>query len=315
MADGTSPGTSELRAMQELARTVWSLDPVAVNTDAGLGQLAWTWGSGHHRRADEWRHRLWLDGGRTAAWGWMTLPEMIRIADDRYELGDTRLAWQVHPHHPELLDELLEWFDEVAGGARRCTSARVAEGDAIERLGRHGYRRDRRAPWSQLNHRPLRELEEPVLPQGFRLRTAADVDPADIVAVHRAAWHPSSFSLDGLQDVRSSWLYRDDLAVFVEAPDGPLAAYAFVWYDEVNRTAELEPVGTHPDYRRRGLGRAVSLFGMQQARAVGATRAVVSCRGDDDYPIPRRLYRSIGFDELTRDVAFAKEPTPSRGAP
>jgi len=306
VVDGTSPSTSELRAMQELARAVWSLDPGAVNTDASLGELAWTWGSGQNRRAAEWRHRLWLDGGRTVAWGWVTLPEMIRIAEGRDELGDTRLVWQVHPDHRELLDEVLQWFDAVAGGARRCTSTRVANEDAVERLGRHGYRRDQSAPWSQLNHRPLGELEEPVLPPGFRLRTAADVDPVDIVAVHQAAWHPSAFSLDSLRGVRSSWPYRDDLAVFAASPDGSLAAYAFVWYDEINRTAQLEPVGTRPDYRRRGLARAVSLFGMQQARAVGATRAVVSCRGDDDYPIPRRLYRSIGFDELTRDLVFAK---------
>lgn len=59
-------------------------------------------------------------------------------------------------------------------------------------------------------------------------------------------------------------------------------------------------------YRRQGLGRAVSVFGLHQARASGATDAVVSCRGDENYPVPRRLYGSIAFGELTRDVVFAK---------
>lgn len=76
--------------------------------------------------------------------------------------------------------------------------------------------------------------------------------------------------------------------------------------DEINRNAELEPVGTDPGYRRQSLGRAVSLFGMHQARAAGATQAIVSCRADENYPIPQRRYRSVGFDELTRDLVFAK---------
>ena len=162
------------------------------------------------------------------------------------------------------------------------------------------------APWSQLNIRPLREIEPPALPAGFRLRNAGEVDRAAIVALERAAWHPSRFTLESLLNVRSTWPYRDDLAVFVEAPDGTLVASALVWYDEINRTAELEPVGTDPGYRQLGLGRAVSVFGLHQARAVGATDGVVSCRGDENYPVPRRLYGSIGFRELTRDLVFAK---------
>ncbi|MGA5560099.1 GNAT family N-acetyltransferase [Streptomyces platensis] len=43
-----------------------------------------------------------------------------------------------------------------------------------------------------------------------------------------------------------------------------------MWLDEANRTAEFEPVGTHPDYRRLGLGRALLLHGMHLARDAGA---------------------------------------------
>jgi GNAT superfamily N-acetyltransferase len=295
--------------MQQLAQVVWTADPGRINTGASVGELAWSWDAGSVLHATEWRHRLWFDGDRTAAWGWISAAEMIRVADDRWALSATSLVWQVHPDHPELLDEVLEWFDDEAGGANRCTTARAADRGAIERLGRHGYLLDPGAPWSQLNRRPLRELEAPVLPAGFWLRTAAEVAPAAAVAVERAAWHPSQFTLESLLNVRSTWPYRDDLAVFVEAPDGTLVASALVWYDEINRTAELEPVGTDPGYRRLGLGRAVSVFGSHQARAIGATDAIVSCRGDENYPVPRRLYGSIGFGELTRDVVFAKEPS------
>jgi len=201
---------------------------------------------------------------------------------------------------------VLQWFDACAGGAPQATTARAADAQALRQLRRLGYARDPDAPWFQLNTRALDRLTEPGLPPGFRFLTAAQADPALVVAAHRAAWHPSAFSAGSLDDVRSTWPYRDDLAVFIEAPDGRLAASALVWYDDVTRTAELEPVGTDPGFRGRGLGRAVSLLGLRAARDAGAAEAMVSCRGDERYPVPRRLYRSAGFTELTRDLVFRK---------
>jgi ribosomal protein S18 acetylase RimI-like enzyme len=49
-----------------------------------------------------------------------------------------------------------------------------------------------------------------------------------------------------------------------------MAASTIMWLDEANSSAEFEPVGTHPSYRRRGLARAMMLHGMHRARAAGA---------------------------------------------
>jgi GNAT superfamily N-acetyltransferase len=277
-----------------------------MNTGATVGELAWSWGTAGGVDAAPWRVRRWFDGDESIAWGGISAPEMIRVAVDRWEMSATTLDWQIHPDHGNLLDEVLEWFDDSAAGAQRCTSARVADHASIEVLGRNGYRLDPTAPWFELNTCAVRGLGKPVVPEGFRLRTALDVEPAAAVAVERAAWSPSKFTLDSLLRVRSTWPYRDELAVFVEAPDGTLVASALVWYDDINHTAELEPVGTHPDHRQLGLGRAVSLFGLLQAREVGATEAIVNCRGDENYPIPRHMYHSLGFIELTRDLVFVK---------
>ena len=57
-----------------------------------------------------------------------------------------------------------------------------------------------------------------------------------------------------------------------------MAASAIMGLDEANQAGEFEPVGTHPGYRRLGLGRAMLLHGMQQARAAGATRMTVASR-------------------------------------
>jgi hypothetical protein len=180
---------------------------------------------------------------------------MMQVAEDRWEMGYTTLKWQVPPGQPQLLDEVLAWFKSSAeGGATRYTTTRVANSDAGARLLRFGYVHDPGAPWFLLNTCTLGDLDTAPLPRGFKLRTAKEVDASRAVAVHRAPWSQSQFTARSLSDVRATWPYRDDLAVFVEDPQGMLVASALVRSDESNRTAELEPVGTDPNHRRHGSG-------------------------------------------------------------
>jgi GNAT superfamily N-acetyltransferase len=92
-------------------------------------------------------------------------------------------------------------------------------------------------------------------------------------------------------------LYRRDLDLVAVAPDGTLAAFCTVWFDDVTRSAVFEPVGTHPAYQRRGLGRAVMTEGLRRAARLGATLASVSSYS----PGAHALYASVGFvdDELS----------------
>jgi GNAT superfamily N-acetyltransferase len=74
----------------------------------------------------------------------------------------------------------------------------------------------------------------------------------------------------------------------------------------VNKTAEFEPVGTHPDYRRRGLARSMLLHGMHLARAAGATHMTVACLGAPGHPRARGLFYSVGFQLFTRDAPLIR---------
>jgi mycothiol synthase len=89
-------------------------------------------------------------------------------------------------------------------------------------------------------------------------------------------------------------LYRRDLDLLAVAPDGELAAFCTVWFDDANRTADFEPVGTHPDHQKRGLGKAVMAEGLRRARTLGATQASVSSYGAGAHA----LYDSMGFKEF-----------------
>jgi ribosomal protein S18 acetylase RimI-like enzyme len=75
-----------------------------------------------------------------------------------------------------------------------------------------------------------------------------------------------------------------------------------------------EPACT-PGHRRLGLGRAVNLFALERLREEGAQLALVACRGDDAYPIPRKLYESVGFGEWVSKRAFRRPASSFRHCP
>ncbi len=89
-------------------------------------------------------------------------------------------------------------------------------------------------------------------------------------------------------------LYRRDLDLVAVAPDEQLAAFCTVWLDDVTRSAVFEPVGTHPDHQKRGLGKAVMSEGLRRAGRLGATLATVSSYSTGAHA----LYHSMGFKEF-----------------
>jgi len=294
--------------MQGLAQQVTALRPELVNGDASVGELAWIWAKDFDALNRYWRHRMWFVDGRLAAWAWVYLPYRVPRSDGKLlEVKAANLIWQVHPDRPELLTEILNWYDDVAGDVDRLLTVQSADEPALANVAAHGYVFDAATgsddgSWIQFNVRQLTDVPEPVLPTGFRFLAAGEVPVADAVKAHRDAWHPSSFTEAAFERVRRTWPYRADLHVLIGAPDGTLAATAIIWLDQATRTAEFEPVGTHRDFRRRGLGTALQLYGMQLARAAGADRMFVACSGAAAHPAARSMYHGVGFRELSRDL-------------
>lgn len=301
--------------MQGLAQRVVALRPELVNSGASFGELAWIWGKGHGTDGDTWPRRLWFadtgSGAELVGWGWAFLPHQVRRSDGSVkDVTDASVMFQVHPDHAELLDEVIAWFEGVVPDVDCRVVAQAADKHGLARWSAFGYEADLVSvggdgSWTRLNERSLEDIAAPALPDGFRFRTAAEVGPEAAARAHIDAWHPSTYSLEAYEGVRRTATYRDDLHIVVEAPDGTMAASAIMWLDGVNRTAEFEPVGTHRDFRRQGLGAAMLLHGMHVAREAGATHMTVACLGTPGNAAVL-LYESVGFREFSRDVELLK---------
>jgi predicted GNAT family acetyltransferase len=76
--------------------------------------------------------------------------------------------------------------------------------------------------------------------------------------------------------------------------------------DRGKRIYLIANVATHPEYRRRGIGRALTERVMKQARDKNASAIWLHVR--DDNPGAIRLYQDLGFQEIARRTTWQGSP-------
>ena len=215
-----------------------------------------------------------------------------------------------------IVDESLAWA--VAATRAAAVAGEVVSGtlttwamDADEPLGRLlGKQGFAPAPEPTYTHWYQRldgrvAPPQPVLPDGYRIH--GTVLPDDLerrVEVHRSAFAPSRMTVAKYAAMPSMPHYDGSRDLVVEAPDGSFAAFTAVWWDPAARIGEFEPVGTHEDHRRIGLGKAVNLAGLALLRDLGAIDALVfsACAN----AASEALYASAGFEAVTRHRAWVR---------
>lgn len=72
-----------------------------------------------------------------------------------------------------------------------------------------------------------------------------------------------------------------------------VVSLCIVWLDQRNSLGYIEPVATHPDFQRKGLGKAILNYSMQQLQERGIARAYVGAYGDER----KSFYYKSGFSD------------------
>lgn len=157
--------------------------------------------------------------------------------------------------------------------------------------------------------RALDDLPDIRLPPGFTLQSVRGLDAGRLRAeVTRSAFQPQAdwdgYWADYAAFINSA-VYAGERDLFVRAPDGRGAAACTIWFDPVNAVGLFEPVATHRDFQRRGLGKAVMAAGMQRMKAAGMRRAVLGF--DPHNAAARALYTSLGFAAMCYFVLYSKK--------
>jgi ribosomal protein S18 acetylase RimI-like enzyme len=111
--------------------------------------------------------------------------------------------------------------------------------------------------------------------------------------------------LERFKTFMRSPVYDSNLDIVVVTPDGQIGAFCIVWKDSVNKVGLFEPVGTHPDFQRKGLGKAVMLEGIRRLKEDGMRQAIVSTF--EDNPAGIKLYVSVGFQIVDQLGTYEKD--------
>jgi len=231
----------------------------------------------------DFRLLVWDEGDAVAGW---------LMDDDGYVIA--------RPARDDLASRiaLVAWAErDFRRGGRAAIeiSAGDDEPALIEALLARGYARAASAG-DLLEYDIDGPTPDPEPPEGFRLASLADLGDDEYIDLHRAAWStvkPSEYGPQLHDLVTSAPDFRREMVPVALAPGGRPAAYCIAWLDTPSQSVEIEPLGTHPDYRRRGLGRAIVHEVFRLARERGARSVMVW--GSHDNAVARRLYTSAGM--------------------
>jgi mycothiol synthase len=304
VADGLvtrrAAGLDDLHAAGSLITRAWL---------AGSSRVSWTPGDLSWWYAQSWPDeigdhlRLWELDGRLVAWSWHEGADARDPAelDIQAWTGDAALD-------AILIRRILEasmGADAVHVWSAEDDVARIAllEGCGFGRVEPAAPSRPKYIALSQYQRTLDGVIPASDLPPGYRIRALRGPDdfPAR-VEVHRAAFAPSRMALEKYERLVTLPLYRLEDDLVVEASDGRFAAFTLAWWDPVARVGEFEPVGTHPDHQRRGLGKALLSHALQRYRSLGARCVQVYSSAEN--VASEALYRSVGFERVALHVRY-----------
>ena len=248
------------------------------------GDLGWAWRDGAEQLAAVLR--VWTRDGQILAVG-MGDDEVVRLAVAP-SVGDDA----------EFAARMVADLSNPAGAARAdVVEARF--GTALrDLLHRNGWVAD--DPWTPLS----RDLAEPVEDCGLRVEIGDAHNAEDRVAVQRAAFDNSTFSLERWHALAAAPPYRRARCLVGYDRDDVAVAAATVWSAGEGRPGLIEPLGAHRNHRGRGHGRAITVAAASALQQMGSSSATVCTPSSNARGVA--AYVSAGFRQHPEVTDFRR---------
>ncbi len=269
------------------------------------GDLCW-WLFYNDHDPTHWREHIvmWDHDGHPCGWSlidpdWYSfdvylLPEMRDSKEETYILD-----WTIH-----------NLADTVRGlKGHQIRTMWVSENDQyqIDLLNKRGFNQDESFMW-YLEHPLNAHMPDLRLPENYRVRPIQ----GESEIYQRAAASYNAFGSTRhfeeywprYQRFMRSPVYNPNVDLVTESPDGQFASFCIIWPDPVNRIGLFEPVGTHSQFQRKGLGRAVMTEGLRTLKTCGMNRAMVCAEHDN--PAALQMYQAVGFEAKHKLLTYVK---------
>ncbi|MBI5352047.1 MAG: GNAT family N-acetyltransferase [Chloroflexi bacterium] len=256
-------------------------------------------------------------------------PENIRLWFDE---DQHLVAWSVlqspfwtidYVCHPEveskLHEEILSWADQRARSVTNTVYGRPAwfvmafsgQVDRIRDLENAGFKCQLDVgenSWSKVLMRrssqtPVKNYEPN---KGFIVRSlAGEKEVKDYVELHQSVFESKNMTVDWRARTLQHPDYKPELDIVVESPEGRLVAFCICWFNEGLREGHVEPLGSHQDFRRDGLGRVALSEGLRRLQSLGVQNIFVETDNYRDAAF--QLYESFDFQVIQNVHVYRKD--------
>lgn len=268
---------------------------------------------------------------RLCSWG-LDNPQNIGIWEN--EQGEMR-AWVIlnspfwavdyvlHPAvDPAALELVLQWVNQQALTLVDQPTGRPAWFISVlknneahrQRLETAGFASQAQAedPWSKvfLKRDNNVAVPETSLPAGLAIRPLAG--PGEVEAyvnLHRAAFGSNNMTAEWRARTLTRPEYVPELDLVMVNEEGQLVAFCICWFTAIGPegepTAHIEPLGVHPDWHGRGLGKLMLTEAIKRMYGYGAKQILVET--DDFREAAVGLYHNLGFRVQHEILVYRKD--------
>ncbi|MEA4962907.1 GNAT family N-acetyltransferase [Lutispora sp.] len=201
--------------------------------------------------------------------------------------------------------ELFEFGEEnisIMDGPNKTVWVEIPENDPLEAIAKErGYSIDYSLAFNILK---MENEFDVSIPEGFRITTYNETTAEQKAIAHARAFgyidepiyvERSKKAFEALAAAKD---FYPEYGVFIVAPDGEIASFCCVWYDELNKYVSPEPVGTIPEYQKLGLGQAAVYEALNRVKRLGAQYAIMDSN--------KEFYKRVGFVTVTKINYWSK---------
>ncbi|MCB0008113.1 MAG: GNAT family N-acetyltransferase [Anaerolineales bacterium] len=199
------------------------------------------------------------------------------------EYGKDDLFIEILPEFHEIYPAVLDWIDNTWAATHDAVEIDLFSTDSVKisHLTEAGFafnchfenERDYDLDLAELDY----QLEEGFTVQAF----SESADYAGRVALVKSAFDNPGYTEEKLRGLMASPDYIDEYNLVVLSPDNRPVAYCVGWHEPAKEGyGYIEPVGTHAEFRRRGLAKAVIRECFARMKANGIKIVEIASRAE-----------------------------------
>ncbi|WP_018759160.1 GNAT family N-acetyltransferase [Paenibacillus terrigena] len=153
-------------------------------------------------------------------------------------------------------------------------------------------------------------IQEPRFPEGFMVRPIETGDLEQKVNIMSGSAGLTAPDMEIYHRLMSCPTYHQDLDLVIVDEVNQVVGFANIWFDSENNIAIIEPFGTAPTHRRKGLATNLLYECMRRLKNAGVSKLYINHGGmwtlDPEPDDAIRVYTRVGFQELGSMFVWCK---------